>query len=106
LKGEPTNAYNPNAHLVICHDGRIVGYVPDYLADDLKELVLKDQSLRVTVVKVNQPPAPSQQRLLCKLSISSRGPRPHRGPRFEPLSPKAIRLDGVPSTATYERQTA
>jgi hypothetical protein len=93
LKHEPTNSFNANAHLVVCHDGRAVGYVPDYLVDDLKELVEKDESLRVEVARVNEPPAPSQQRLLCKLSISSNAPLPHRGPRFEPLSSKAIRLD-------------
>ena len=98
LKHEPTNEFNTNAHLVICHGGQAVGYVPDYLVDDLRELVEKDESLRVEVVQVNQPPAPSQQRLLCKLSTSGKSPLPHRGPRFEPLSPEAIRLDGTPST--------
>lgn len=107
LHHEPSNAFNTNAHLVICHDGRAVGYVPDYLADDLKQLVEQDDSLRVEVVRVNQPPAPSQQRLLSKLSISAEAPRPHRGPRFEPISPDAIRLEDSKSTsAAAQRRSA
>jgi hypothetical protein len=107
LHHEPSNEFNPNAHLVICHDGQAVGYVPDYLADDLKALVEQDSSLRVEVVRVNQPPAPSQQRLLCKLSISAEAPRPHRGSRFEPMSPEAIRLEGSKSTpAAPQRRSA
>ena len=97
LKHEQTNEFNPNAHVVICHDGRAVGYVPDYLADDLGALIQTDATLRVEVARVNEPPAPSQQRLLCKLSISADAPRPHRGPRFEPISNKAIRLDSAPT---------
>ena len=107
LAHEPSNAVNPNAHLVICHGGQAVGYVPDYLVDDLKALVEQDESLRVEVVRVNQPPAPSQQRLLCKLSISSEAPRPHRGPRFDPISPDAIRLEGSkPPSAAPQRRSA
>jgi hypothetical protein len=107
LEHEPSNKVNPNAHLVICHDGRAVGYVPDYLADDVRALLRQDESLRVEVVRVNQPPAPSQQRLLCKLSISSAAPRPHRGSRFEPISPDAIRLEGSQSTpAASARRSA
>jgi hypothetical protein len=94
LKHEPTNDVNTNAHLLLCHDGRSVGYVPDYLVDNLRDLIDGDESLRVEVVRVNAPPSPSQQRLLCKLSISATAPRPHRGPRFEPIAPDAVRLAG------------
>lgn len=105
LKPEPTNAFNTKAHLLLCHDGRSVGYVPDYLTDDLCELAEQDPSLRIEAVRVNAPPAPSQQRLLCKLSISSTAPRPHRGPRFDPISPDATRLDGA-GAGTLRRRTA
>lgn len=99
LVHEPSNAVNPSAHLVICHDGSRVGYVPDYLVDDIKDLLERDESLRVEVVRVNQPPAPSQQRLLCKVDISTRGLRPYRGVRFEAISGEAIGLHGVASVA-------
>jgi hypothetical protein len=94
LLHEMTNSFNPDAHLVLCHDGRAVGYVPDYLVDNLQELIKRDPSLKVRVVQVNPSPAPSQQRLLAKLSISNAAPRPHRGPRFEPISSLAVRLEG------------
>ena len=106
LKPEPTNDFNGNAHLLVCHDGQSVGYVPDYLVDDLAALIDQDDSLRVEVVLVNAPPAPSQQRLLCKLSISGTAPRPHRGVRFEPISPHAARLNGAEPTAVPNLQRA
>ncbi len=105
LKPEPTNAINAKAHLLLCRDGRAVGYVPDYLTDDLSELVELDPSLKVETVRVNASPAPSQQRLLCKLSISSAAPPPHRGPRFEPIAPNATRLDRA-TGGTLQRRTA
>jgi hypothetical protein len=103
LKPEPTNAINAKAHLLLCHDGRAVGYVPDYLTDDLSELAGLDPSLRIEAVRVNSSPAPSQQRLLCKLSISSTAPRPHRGSRFDPISPNATRLDGAAGGTLHRR---
>lgn len=96
LQHEPTNAFNANAHLLLCHDGRAIGYVPDYLVDNLKELRERDPSLKVEVVRVNPRPAPSQQRLLAKLDISATAPRPHRSPRFDPIAHDALRLDVSP----------
>jgi len=94
LRPEPDNVVNSKAHLLACHDSRCVGYVPDYLVDDLSELERVDPSMRVEVVQVNPSPSPSQQRLLCRLSISANAPRPHRGARFEPIAAAAVRLDG------------
>lgn len=93
LRPEPTNAFNHKAVLLACPDQRCVGYVPDYLADDINELARLDPSIQVSVVRVNPAPAPSQQRLLCRLTISPSAPRPHRGPRFEPIAVGAVRLD-------------
>jgi hypothetical protein len=89
---EPGNAFNPKALLLACHDTRCVGYVPDYLAEDLNGLAVSDPSMQVVVVRVNAAPSPSQQRLLCRLSISPNVPRPHRGARFEPIASDALRL--------------
>ena len=97
LHPEPGNAFNPKAHLLACHDERCVGYVPDYLVEDLTDIAKQDPSLRVEVVRVNAAPAPSQQRLLCRLSIASDAPRPHCGARFEPIATDAVRLE-APST--------
>ena len=92
LNPEPGNAVNTKALLLACSDQRCVGYVPDYLAEDLNGFAASDPSMQVEVVRVNPAPAPSQQRLLCRLSISSSAPRPHRGARFEPIAPSAVRL--------------
>jgi hypothetical protein len=93
LSPEPGNAFNPKAPLLASSDRRFVGYVPDYLADDLNELALRDPSLLIQVVRMNPAPSPSQQRLLCRLSISPTAARPYRGARFEPIAESAIQLD-------------
>jgi hypothetical protein len=95
LRPEPANAFNHRALLLASPDKRCVGYVPDYLADDINELARLDPSIQVSVVRVNPAPAPSQQRLLCRLSISPSAPRPYRGPRFEPIAAAALRLDAT-----------
>lgn len=99
LKPEPGNAVNTKALLLACSDQRCVGYVPDYLAEDLNGFAASDPSMRVEVVRVNPAPSPSQQRLLCRLSISSTAPRPHRGVRFEPIATGAVRLQAAQSIA-------
>jgi hypothetical protein len=59
------------------------------------------------VVQVNQPPAPSQQRLLCKLSILAGRLVLIAGNGFEPLSAKAIRLEQAATTpAEPQRRSA
>jgi hypothetical protein len=93
LQPEPTNAFNPQALLLACPDTRCVGYVPDYLAEALNQLTVSDPSMQIQVVRVNAAPSPSQQRLLCRLSISPTAPRPHRGARFEPIAEDAAVLD-------------
>jgi len=51
-------------------DPTAIGYCPPHLADDLHTLMATPSSrasIRVTVVRVNPPPAPSQLRVLCSL---------------------------------------
>jgi hypothetical protein len=99
FRPEPENKFNPKALLLACTEQRFVGYVPDYLTDDFNALALRDPSLLIQVVRVNPAPSPSQQRLLCRLSISPTAERPHRGPRFEPIAKTAVRLDSAESVA-------
>jgi len=99
LKPQPENTFNPKALLLACSEQRFVGYVPDYLAGDLNELALHDPSLLIQVVRTNPAPSPSQQRLLCRVSISPTAERPHRGSRFEPIAKAALRLDSAASVA-------
>ncbi len=63
---EPTNAVNPAALLIQDVKGRTLGYVPDYLANELARTAGSPTQLQVTVVKVNPEPAPVHHRLLCK----------------------------------------
>jgi len=44
-----------------------VGFLPRYLLADFWELVKTDGAIEVTVEKLNPPPSPIQQRILCKL---------------------------------------
>jgi hypothetical protein len=44
-----------------------VGFLPRYLLPDFWELVRTDVAIEVTVERLNPPPAPVQQRILCKL---------------------------------------
>jgi hypothetical protein len=99
LEPEPGNTFNPKALLLASGDRRFVGYVPDYLADDLNALALRDPSLLIQVVRMNPAPSPSQQRLLCRLLISPTATPPYRGSRFEPIAKAAIRLEHGESVA-------
>lgn len=49
------------------NDRHIVGYVPRYLLDDSWTLANQCNWIEVTVSRVNLPPSPIQQRMLCKL---------------------------------------
>ena len=44
-----------------------VGFLPRYLLADSWELLRTDGAIEVTVERLNPPPAPVQQRILCKL---------------------------------------
>jgi hypothetical protein len=44
-----------------------VGYVPRYLASEAIPFLNANIEFRVYVERVNPPPAPTQQRLLCRL---------------------------------------
>jgi hypothetical protein len=48
--------------------GHLIGYVPRYHGPDLHLLLGERRSIEAVVVRVNQPPAPPQQRVLCRLS--------------------------------------
>lgn len=52
-------------------EGRLIGYMPDRLADDAASIVADPMKLRVSVVRHNPPPAPIHHRLLCRLDADS-----------------------------------
>lgn len=66
LVAEPTNPHNPRA-LRILHEGRQVGWLPDYLLDEVHSCLEAGRSLELAVERANSPEAPSHVRLLCRL---------------------------------------
>ena len=66
------NNYDPHALTLRTADTegtQLVGWVPSYLAHDIKSFLNGSSPVRVTVERVNQPPAPVQFRLLCNLTV-------------------------------------
>lgn len=67
-------------------DRYIIGYVPRYLLDDSWGLVNNCSWMDVTVSQVNPPPAPIQQRLLCRLlACWPTDYRPCASEEYEPI---------------------
>lgn len=94
---EPDNPSNPlavrlraaplGAPLAEAANGGDVGYVPHYLTADLRQLAAHAVVPRVTVVRVNPPPASVHHRVLCRLEAAwPEGFRPFAHERFLPLA--------------------
>lgn len=66
LRDEPDNSYNPRAVLIDASHGEPVGYVPDWLLEDLHDLRSRTSDLSIFVERIN-PDAPSHLKLLCRL---------------------------------------
>lgn len=69
LRPAPENAFNNRAMLVAVIDGTPVGYVPEWLLDDLHELRTRASSLSITAERINLD-APSHLKLLCRLEAA------------------------------------
>lgn len=67
LRDEPGNAVNPRALLVDVADGHPVGWVPDWLVDDVHDLRATGSDLDLIVEQAN-PDAPDHLKLLCRLT--------------------------------------
>ncbi len=64
------NPHAVHAKLLRTDGTELVGYLPDYLAQELdRRENATIQDLRVTVEKVNPPPAPVHHRLLCRVDF-------------------------------------
>jgi hypothetical protein len=101
---ESDNAYNPRALLLLREDRTPVGYVPDYLANELAEAqdphsppdaAPPSADVRAEVLsaeRVNHPPAAPIYSVLCRYTCSAAlGARLFRSERYQPLSPDAQR---------------
>jgi len=76
------NEHNPHA-LKLEHQGTTIGFLPDYLANELNA---DPATVRAVVLKVNLPPAPVHHRLLLAVSFPSSSPLPFSGPAYQPMS--------------------
>jgi len=93
-KPEPSNPKDSNAVQLFSGDNVMVGYIPRYLASDAVHLLKNCSFFKVFVERVNQDPAPFQQRLLCRLE--SCWPKefvPCNHDVYKPISQDAVALD-------------
>ncbi len=66
---EPTNPKNPDA-LQLASQGVIVGWVPNYLLDEVHAQLRAKRQLRVEVLRANSEQTPWHLRLLCRMTSS------------------------------------
>jgi hypothetical protein len=90
---EPDSPVDGDAIELLSFDGQRIGYMPSYLLDDAHTLQETCSVCEVYVDRLNPPPAPLQQRLLCRLeSCWPDGFTPYATPRYQPLSPQAAQV--------------
>lgn len=68
LVPEPDNPENPLA-LQLAARGKLVGWVPDYLVDEIQDYMRSNRALTFTVERANGPDVPWHLRLLCRLTV-------------------------------------
>lgn len=71
LCDEPDNSYNPRA-IALQSDGRGVGWIPDYLLDEVHKQREAGYQVSVFVEKANGPETPWHLRLLCRVEVRPR----------------------------------
>jgi hypothetical protein len=81
---DPSNPYNPRARQ-LCARGHKIGFVPDYLIDDLDALENAGIAPVVFGERSNLPPQPAHYRLLCRIDCEwPPGFVPFQDPRLAP----------------------
>jgi hypothetical protein len=94
LHPDDTNKYDSKAVALWTRDDCRVGYVPRYVAREVRELLTRceGESITLAVQQVNVA-APLQQRLLCRVrSVWPRGFRPCSGEEFQPIASRSPML--------------
>lgn len=71
LRDEPENPTNDRAIALDAH-GRPVGWIPDYLLDDVHKQRAAGKTVSVVVEQANGPEIPWHLRLLCRLEVRPR----------------------------------
>jgi hypothetical protein len=97
LVPEPHNAYNPRALLVARENGSPIGYLPDYLANELGRIPRGADGLSAAVLavhRINFPPAQPLYQVTCRYHCEAAiGQALFRTPAYQPLSPRARSSD-------------
>jgi HIRAN domain len=87
------NEYDRNAIAVRTQDSVLLGYLPAYLSEEVRELVSECPDFRAVVERVNPPPAGVHHRLLGR--IEGRWPPgyvPFSSEEFQPVNSAATNL--------------
>jgi hypothetical protein len=84
------NQTDTSAIKLFTGDGIPIGFMPSYLLDDAHTLADTCTVCEIYVARLNPPPVPIQQRLLCRLdSCWPEGWVPYSTPRYQPFSEEA-----------------
>jgi hypothetical protein len=90
---ERGNSFDSNAIQLVTADHVKVGYMPRYLASEINRSLNAGVAYRTFVERVNPSPAPTQQRLLCRLEATCPdGFGPFGGDIYQPISAEATKL--------------
>jgi len=90
---QPHNPDDLNAVLLLTIDEHRVGFMPRYLAPAAGHLKKACGEIEVLVWQVNQPPAPFNQRVLCRMRAYCPADfQPYDSEVYQPLSPNATSL--------------
>lgn len=97
LRWDPANPADRLAVTIHAPDGPMIGWVPRCLLEDLHNLFDQGVEPAASVVRLNEPPAPIQQRLLCRL-VATPGSnfRPFSTQRYMPISELATATTATP----------
>lgn len=73
LAPEPSNEFNPQA-LQLASNGTVIGWVPDYLVEEIQAYRERGRALTFTVDRANGPEVSWHLRLVCRLTVSAPHP--------------------------------
>jgi HIRAN domain-containing protein len=101
------NPVNAQALKAQTEDGVVVGYLPDYFAADLTELLTRSATISVRVLRTNPPPVPRHHRVLCSIVVEdSSGMVGFRSDVFNPISREATSIDAKTLTSMSPTRAA
>ncbi len=90
---DPRNPTGRGAIALTTLDHQLLGFAPRYLGDEMERLSSRADSLEVFIDKVNLPPAPLFQMLLCRFQAPRPdGFKPLSVECHHPISPKATKI--------------